>query len=239
MVDGGSADDTAALAAPLADRVMTAPRGRASQMNAGAAAARGDVLLFLHADTRLPDDADRLLTRRPCRLGPRLGPLRSAFRQRRPVARRRRHDEPALARDRHRHRRPGDLRDPRRLRARRRLSAARAHGRRGAVGTSQACQPSALSHRARDHRRPALAPARAHPHRPADVAAAACLLLRQRPGAAGAPLRRRRQNQAYCSRISTSPRDDQQRGGDAHRAQRLLEHQHGDERAEQHAGLAQ
>ena len=42
---------------PLADRVMTAPRGRASQMNAGAAAARGDVLLFLHADTRLPPRA--------------------------------------------------------------------------------------------------------------------------------------------------------------------------------------
>jgi len=62
VVDGGSADGTAALAAPLADRVMTAQRGRASQMNAGAAAARADVLLFLHADTRLPEDADRLLT---------------------------------------------------------------------------------------------------------------------------------------------------------------------------------
>ena len=62
VVDGGSADGTAALAAPLADSVMIAPRGRASQMNAGAAAARADVLLFLHADTRLPEDADRLLT---------------------------------------------------------------------------------------------------------------------------------------------------------------------------------
>lgn len=57
VVDGGSADATASLA----DRVLTAPRGRASQMNAGAAAARGDVLLFLHADTRLPDEADRLV----------------------------------------------------------------------------------------------------------------------------------------------------------------------------------
>jgi rSAM/selenodomain-associated transferase 2 len=57
VVDGGSADVTPALAAPLADRVLAAPRGRARQMNAGAAAARGDVVLFLHADTRLPDDA--------------------------------------------------------------------------------------------------------------------------------------------------------------------------------------
>jgi rSAM/selenodomain-associated transferase 2 len=56
-VDGGSADATAALAAPLADHVLAAPRGRASQMNAGAAVATGDVLLFLHADSRLPQDA--------------------------------------------------------------------------------------------------------------------------------------------------------------------------------------
>jgi rSAM/selenodomain-associated transferase 2 len=61
VVDGGSTDDTIALAAPLADHVLTAPRGRATQMNAGATVARGDVLLFLHADTRLPPDADRLV----------------------------------------------------------------------------------------------------------------------------------------------------------------------------------
>jgi rSAM/selenodomain-associated transferase 2 len=41
--------------------VLTAPRGRALQMNAGAAAASGDALLFLHADTRLPDNADILI----------------------------------------------------------------------------------------------------------------------------------------------------------------------------------
>jgi rSAM/selenodomain-associated transferase 2 len=58
VVDGGSTDATPALAAPLADRVLHAPRGRARQMNDGARHARGDVLLFLHADTRLPDDAD-------------------------------------------------------------------------------------------------------------------------------------------------------------------------------------
>ena len=60
MVDGGSADDTVALAAPLAISSLTSARGRAVQMNAGAAIASGDVLLFLHADTRLPPDADRL-----------------------------------------------------------------------------------------------------------------------------------------------------------------------------------
>ena len=58
VADGGSRDGTADLARPLSDRVITASRGRASQMNAGAAAARGDVLLFLHADTRLPENAD-------------------------------------------------------------------------------------------------------------------------------------------------------------------------------------
>ena len=61
VVDGGSADATAGLAAGAADRVIDAPRGRASQMNAGAGVARGDVLLFLHADTRLPDDAGVIL----------------------------------------------------------------------------------------------------------------------------------------------------------------------------------
>ncbi|HEX5846337.1 MAG TPA: TIGR04283 family arsenosugar biosynthesis glycosyltransferase [Rhodoplanes sp.] len=61
VVDGGSRDRTVALAAPLADRVITAPRGRAVQMNTGAVAATGDVLLFLHADTRLPAEADRLV----------------------------------------------------------------------------------------------------------------------------------------------------------------------------------
>ena len=61
VVDGGSSDASAARAAPLADHVLASARGRARQMNAGAAAARGDLLLFLHADTRLPDAADALL----------------------------------------------------------------------------------------------------------------------------------------------------------------------------------
>ena len=59
--DGGSCDATVALARPLADIVVVAPRGRGRQMNAGAAASQGDVLLFLHADTCLPPDADALV----------------------------------------------------------------------------------------------------------------------------------------------------------------------------------
>ncbi len=59
VADGGSRDGTPALAGPLADRVMLAPRGRARQMNAGAAVAVGDALLFLHADTCLPEGAEQ------------------------------------------------------------------------------------------------------------------------------------------------------------------------------------
>jgi rSAM/selenodomain-associated transferase 2/rSAM/selenodomain-associated transferase 1 len=58
LADGGSTDGTAELARPRVDRVIDAPRGRARQMNAGAAAAQGEVLLFLHADSRLPEAAD-------------------------------------------------------------------------------------------------------------------------------------------------------------------------------------
>ena len=58
VVDGGSSDGTTRIAAERADRVLHAPRGRAAQMNAGAAVARGRVLLFLHADTRLPAGFD-------------------------------------------------------------------------------------------------------------------------------------------------------------------------------------
>jgi rSAM/selenodomain-associated transferase 2 len=61
VVDGGSRDATCSLARPLCDAVLQAPRGRATQMNAGAAAATGDVLLFLHADTMLPAKAAALI----------------------------------------------------------------------------------------------------------------------------------------------------------------------------------
>jgi rSAM/selenodomain-associated transferase 2 len=57
VVDGGSVDGTAVLARPLADLVLASKKGRARQMNAGAAVASGDALLFLHADTTLPEGA--------------------------------------------------------------------------------------------------------------------------------------------------------------------------------------
>lgn len=63
VVDGGSRDATAAVARGLCDRLLEAPRGRARQMNAGARAATGGALLFLHADTRLPPGADREVER--------------------------------------------------------------------------------------------------------------------------------------------------------------------------------
>jgi rSAM/selenodomain-associated transferase 2 len=61
VVDGGSRDATIQRARLRADRVISAQRGRAQQMNAGAQKAAGDMLLFLHADTRLPADADHLV----------------------------------------------------------------------------------------------------------------------------------------------------------------------------------
>lgn len=57
LADGGSSDQTVQLARGLADQVIDTPSGRATQMNAGAAAALGGILLFLHADTRLPRGA--------------------------------------------------------------------------------------------------------------------------------------------------------------------------------------
>ena len=57
IADGGSHDATLALATPYADHLIHAPRGRARQMNAGAAIAQGQTLLFLHADSRLEEAA--------------------------------------------------------------------------------------------------------------------------------------------------------------------------------------
>ena len=62
LVDGGSTDDTVILGAPLVDRVEISAPGRARQMNAGAAVARGAVFWFLHLDTQVfPGAADRIL----------------------------------------------------------------------------------------------------------------------------------------------------------------------------------
>jgi rSAM/selenodomain-associated transferase 2 len=61
VVDGGSCDATVALAQPLVDQLLPAPAGRALQMNIGARAARGRVLWFVHADTRVPDKAAQVI----------------------------------------------------------------------------------------------------------------------------------------------------------------------------------
>lgn len=61
VVDGGSSDGTADIARAHADSVVTVARGRAQQMNAGARVATGEVLLFLHADTVLPDGFSALV----------------------------------------------------------------------------------------------------------------------------------------------------------------------------------
>ncbi len=61
LVDGGSDDNSAKIAKPLVDQILHSPRGRAWQMNCGAAGAQAGVLLFLHADTRLPDNAINLI----------------------------------------------------------------------------------------------------------------------------------------------------------------------------------
>lgn len=63
VVDGGSKDHSLQIARDHADLALVAPRGRAAQMNAGAAACPAQVMLFLHADTRLPDNADALVQR--------------------------------------------------------------------------------------------------------------------------------------------------------------------------------
>ncbi len=89
IVDGGSADRTQEIVAGFRDIPivwMTAPKGRGSQMNAGAKAATGEVLLFLHADTHLPRDTPELVAgalREPETLG---GFFRIAFVPRAPLA---------------------------------------------------------------------------------------------------------------------------------------------------------
>lgn len=57
LVDGGGSEQECAGCDNLVDQLLRSPTGRAIQMNCGAAAATGDVLLFLHADTVLPDGA--------------------------------------------------------------------------------------------------------------------------------------------------------------------------------------
>lgn len=61
VVDGGSSDNTVLIAAPLADKIIHSAAGRASQMNAAATHASGDILWFVHADTKVPNNAVSLI----------------------------------------------------------------------------------------------------------------------------------------------------------------------------------
>lgn len=57
VVDGGSADQTISIATPLVDKLLSSNAGRARQMNLGAQSAEGEIFIFLHADTYLPENA--------------------------------------------------------------------------------------------------------------------------------------------------------------------------------------
>lgn len=61
VVDGGSDDETASIARPKVDLLLETHAGRARQMNAGASEATGNVLWFLHADSHVPENADKLI----------------------------------------------------------------------------------------------------------------------------------------------------------------------------------
>lgn len=61
IVDGGSVDNSLVIAQNAADTVIVSKKGRALQMNNGAAVANGDIFLFLHADTVLPDKTEHLI----------------------------------------------------------------------------------------------------------------------------------------------------------------------------------
>jgi len=62
VIDGGSSDNTCQIVSPLADKILITKSGRANQMNFGAKSAQHDVLLFLHADTFLPTNADKMIS---------------------------------------------------------------------------------------------------------------------------------------------------------------------------------
>ena len=61
LVDGGSDDATVSLSEPFVDQTIRSSKGRSRQMNNGAIAAKGEILLFLHIDTLLPEGADHLI----------------------------------------------------------------------------------------------------------------------------------------------------------------------------------
>jgi rSAM/selenodomain-associated transferase 2 len=63
LVDGGSNDTTVPLSKPFADQTIRSSKGRSRQMNKGALVAKGEILLFLHIDTLLPEGADQLIVK--------------------------------------------------------------------------------------------------------------------------------------------------------------------------------
>ena len=79
VADGGSSDGTPAIAAAEGARLVTTARGRGVQLVAGVAHARGELLLFLHADTLLPADAASILATQFARAEVRIGTFRLAF----------------------------------------------------------------------------------------------------------------------------------------------------------------
>lgn len=79
IVDGGSRDETVALARSYGAKVLASPPGRARQMNAGAEVAKGEVLLFLHGDTRLPEGFDEWVRQALARPGVVAGAFRLGF----------------------------------------------------------------------------------------------------------------------------------------------------------------
>jgi len=169
VVDGGSRDATRAIAEPLADRVGVAPRGRSSQMNAGAAVSRGEALLFLHADTTLPDGAPQAIASALLRrawgrfdveisgASPLLRVVAFCMNAR-------------LAPHRRRHWRPGALHDARGLRRGRRLSRDPADGRRRHHQGAEAPLAAGMPAPARPHLGPAVGEARHAAHDPENFA---------------------------------------------------------------------
>lgn len=81
VVDGGSVDGTLELVQSLGVKVLSSPTGRAGQMNAGVSAAKGEILLFLHADTLLPPGFDTMVRAalKPPQQGCRKTPVAGAF----------------------------------------------------------------------------------------------------------------------------------------------------------------
>ena len=65
LVDGGSTDDTCGIAAGMVDQALECAPDRAGQMNLGASVARGNIFIFLHADTLLHGEFDRMLDSHP------------------------------------------------------------------------------------------------------------------------------------------------------------------------------